>query len=511
MTNPQSSNELQTRDRIDRMMRNEEIVKFITKNSTVEPRAREAAEWLVSECPGASEDEMIRTLLRVLPSLARGNLKVFFSYKAKDKQIATQIASWLEEWSAGRLQMQHMGLFGVEQVGRNWRRKIEEVIPQCDWFLLLLPSPGEEADERDWVLFEAGYFFRGEGLAGRLVCLHHPDNQVVDALGAHQSVPAETEKVKDFLEGLFHQRDWIPGMPALNSGLRELEVKAKGIVNLIQRPASLCVRAWSAPHMEVAFDDPTAVKGWEQLARGHVIDSNDECRRIFGLQVPKEFFGDWVKKVEGAGQDKGWVIELADAVQAAGEGRQIPAVRTTISLGERRFVRPTICAVRRRKGEQRLEAMDILFSETEPPFETSFMSPDLAALAITLQYAVRFRYQILERYVGRQLVGKDVLAFNKAMTLLVRETARDPRFAKDPLLIRKLTLASFTGEDKDVVQKMYDRADQLWREDGEGEMDRAIANLDAEALARFIQELGDMNRSFLTVTSKRFAELLAGR
>jgi hypothetical protein len=47
---------------------------------------------------------------------------------------------------------------------------------------------------------------------------------------------------------------------------------------------------------------------------------------------------------------------------------------------------------------------------------------------------------------------------------------------------------------------MYERADQLWREDGEDEMDRAIANLDGETLARLIQELVEMNRRFLTVT-----------
>ena len=79
----------------------------------------------------------------------------------------------------------------VLQVGRDWRAQIEATIPQCDWFLLLLPTPGE----RDWVLYEAGYFSRGQGLAGRLVCLHHPDNEVSNALGARQSVSAEVGPV----------------------------------------------------------------------------------------------------------------------------------------------------------------------------------------------------------------------------------------------------------------------------------------------------------------------------
>ena len=41
-------------------------------------------------------------------------------------------------------------------------------------------------------------------------------------------------------------------------------------------------------------------------------------------------------------------------------------------------------------------------------------------------------------------------------------------------------------------------------------MDHAIANLDGEALAGLVKELLNMNQRFLTVTSKRFAELIAG-
>ena len=506
MTNTQLTDAPQVTDRAARVMSDKRIADFIAKNAAVERSAREAAEWLVEEHPSESDKTLVTTLDRVLPALLVEKLRVFFSYKAKDKQIAMKIAEKLQVWSAGKLKMEHMADLGVEEVGRDWREKIEKTIPQCDWFLLLLPTPG---DERDWVLFEAGYFSRGQGLAGRLVCLHHPDNEVADALGAQQSVPAETGRVQDFLEGLFHRPNWIPWMPPLNEYLDQLDVKAREIVDLIKPPVSPGVRSCCGPHMEVAFEDASVVKGWEQLALGRVIESNEDCKRLFGLQVPRPSFGDWVNKVEGAGKDEGWVVELARAVQAAGEGRQVPAIRATFGLGDRRRVRPTVCAVRRRKSDQRVEAVDILFSETELPPETSLMRPELAALAITLQFAVRFRYQILEPYVGRKLVGKDVVAFNRAMNELARETARDPRFAMDPSLIRNMTVALFVGEDKAVVQKMYERADHMWRRDGEGEMDRAIVNSDGEALASLIQELVDINRRFLTVTSKRFAELIA--
>ena len=202
-------------------------------------------------------------------------------------------------------------------------------------------------------------------------------------------------------------------------------------------------------------------------------------------------------------------MTTAKAVQAAGQGRQLPAIRATFLLGDGRRMRPTICAVWRREGDLRAEAVDILFSEAELAGDTSFLSPGLAALAITMQFCVRFRYQVLERYLGRNLERKDVMAFNRAMIDLQREATRDPRFAEDRSLIRKKTLSCFAGEDKAAIEKMYERWDEFWRPDGEGKLDKAIIDMDGEALAGIVKELVEMIQQFLTVTSRRFAELIA--
>jgi len=497
---------LQKTDLVDRVMRDPDIARFIAKYTNVEDRVRAAAVWLVQRYPTVPDHHVVNTVWRLLKPLRDDKLRVFFSYKSKDEQIASKIAAWLEEWSANKLEIEHMGRLGVDGVGRDWRQQIEQTIPRCDWFLLLLPSPGE----RDWTLFEAGYF-QGVGhgfLAGRSVCLHHSCNEIADALGDDQSVPANLIEVKKFLEGLFLEPNWLPGMPPLNRKLSQLEEKAKMIVDLIQ-PASPPVRYCCGPHMQVAFEDACAVTGWDQLARGRVKECNEHCMRLFGLQVPKPWFGDWLADVEGAKKDEGWVKELAKAVQAAGQGRQLPAIRATFLLGDGRRMRPTICAVWRREGDLRAEAVDILFSEAELAGDTSFLSPGLAALAITMQFCVRFRYQVLERYLGRNLERKDVMAFNRAMIDLQREATRDPRFAEDRSLIRKKTLSCFAGEDKAAIEKMYERWDEFWRPDGEGKLDKAIIDMDGEALAGIVKELVEMIQQFLTVTSRRFAELIA--
>lgn len=363
---------LQPEDSVNKVISDHRISEYISKNEAVASRAREAAAWLIKNYPNEPPISIAATVVHLLPALLQGKVSVFFSYKGKDSAIATQLAQKLQIWSAGKLEIHHMGELGTVEVGRDWYEKIMKTIPECHWFLLLLPTPG---DQRDWVLFEAGYYFRGQGLGGRLVCLHHPDNRVAEALGEHQSVPANIDSVKAFLTALFLTPNWIPGMPPLNEYLDQLDAKAKEIVDLIHAPVSPGVKLCCGPHMQVCFEDAAAVRSWAQLSVGHVSESNDDCRRLFGLLVPKLTFGEWVKEVPGAGQDTGWVIEMARAVRAAGEGRQVPPIDATLALGENRNVRAMICAVKRRCGDQKVEAVDIAFTEADRLNTTAWPKP----------------------------------------------------------------------------------------------------------------------------------------
>jgi hypothetical protein len=298
-------------------------------------------------------------------------------------------------------------------------------------------------------------------------------------------------------------------MPALNPGLlNQLDGMAAEIVALIKPPTGPSMHFCYGSHMEVRFENASAVRGWEQLERGRVTASNDECMRIFGLQIPRDSFGDWVREVLEGEQNKEWITQLARAVQAVGDGRQVPPIHASFCLADGRRVRPRICAVGRRKTDRSVESIDILFEVELPPASTT-MNPELAALSITLEFAVRFRYQLLEPFAGRKLEPEDVHAFLIRRMTLLRQALYDRRFESVPKL-REMTIGAFVGEEKAVIQKMYERSDQLWRQDGEGEMDRVIANEDTEALAGLIKELLDMSQRFLTVTSKRFSELIAG-
>ena len=143
--NGDSLNTLQVAELMEQVMHDAEIASFVDKNIYIKPRTEKAIEWLITENPGASPDEIVKAIRRVRQPLLTDKLSVFFSYKAKDKEIAKKIAKWLEEWSAGKLEIEHMARLGFDQVGLDWRKKIEETIPKCDLFLLL-PNPGEEGN-----------------------------------------------------------------------------------------------------------------------------------------------------------------------------------------------------------------------------------------------------------------------------------------------------------------------------------------------------------------------------
>ncbi len=358
-------------NRVDRLMEIEPIASFLVQNIAVTGRTRNAIEFLI-EMHGeeVSDEDILKTVGRLLKPLRDERITAFFSYKYKDQKIAEQLDEWFRDWSGQKLQMNHMATLDV---GTKWREQIEKDIPASDWFLLLMPGPEVE---RDWQLYEAGYFRGSGGLGKRLVCLHHPDKEVTDALGLHQSVPADRESVERFVErflvDLFLKPNWIPGFPPVNPDFAtHLSDRARFIAELI-RPPSLG-RRFLGPYMQVEFTDASAVRGWPQLAAARVKHANADCRRLLGFTQGAQpmLLGEWLGQVRGAGRDEGWVRELTTAVQALAYGR-VPSKDTVFSLPEGRINVRIFAQTRRTDGT--LQAVDVLFSGVEPSVHGSGVS-----------------------------------------------------------------------------------------------------------------------------------------
>ncbi len=125
--------------------------------------------------------------------------RIFISHKVKDRGAAEKIRSALKLYGADNLE-----IFVSERIkpGVRWNEEIVDNLQKADWLLLLYTDPSEE---RDWCLFEAG-FFAGcvKGVEDRPVALHTMDVAPPIPLQRWQPVPVtDGTMLENFLEVLF--------------------------------------------------------------------------------------------------------------------------------------------------------------------------------------------------------------------------------------------------------------------------------------------------------------------
>jgi TolB-like protein/Tfp pilus assembly protein PilF len=491
-----------TTQRIERLMKDETVQDLLAENARAKKRIENAIEYLIKKHKPADKD-ILRTLWRFREPILEERITAFCSYKKKDESIARELEILFSKWTSGRMQMKHMEKF---RTGEDWRKQIRE-IPNADWFLLLMPGP--EAD-RDWPLFEAGYFRPGgPTLSRRLVCLHHPDNEVTDVLGDHQSVPAELNKVERFLKELLIEPNWIPGLPPVNPVYEkeELTSMAQEIVNLIRPPSN--DRRCCGAHMRIDFENIKGLSGWELLAKGNVRDVNDDFKELFGFArdpIKETDLQFWLQDVEGVGRDEGWVMELAEAVREVAGKRSVPQLNSVLAMPEGRFVQPKICAVTRKKDDS-LETIDFLFLKTPPPQDHSPMSPEFSTMATILEFTVEFR-SILEKSASQRLGRKNIKDFESALEKLESTAARNPHLTADPEENRRLIVSLFEGSDRDDIEQLLDKWETMRRPDGTGVLDRTLKQLDAQNFQKLLEDLRQINQQFLELLSARFSDIV---
>ena len=131
-------------------------------------------------------------------------IRVFISYKFIHHDMAARFRDLVRTYGHSRLAKDRddqpyvfMAEQGVE-AGKDYRRQILEEIDKAHWFFLLLP---DIQLDREWPIYEAGYFQRGMTEAERLICVHH---ETVEAAAQFQYLQAYDSSPKE-LRRLFNQ------------------------------------------------------------------------------------------------------------------------------------------------------------------------------------------------------------------------------------------------------------------------------------------------------------------
>ena len=185
---------------------------------------------------------------------------VFISHKHEDHALAVEVKKALE--GLVRQNLVECFVSGIDiTAGMDWRREIRSVLARSHVLLLLYTAPSKNWD---WCLYETGLYTSFDKAAknevSSVVCLFNPGQASPSAIADLQGVPAETDKVRDFLNVFCHQTwkisdDWRQGALAPVTDPRQVDEAARAIERAFRLsgststhfPCHRVVLLWSSP------------------------------------------------------------------------------------------------------------------------------------------------------------------------------------------------------------------------------------------------------------------------
>ena len=125
--------------------------------------------------------------------------------------------------------------------GMDWRREIRNILAKSHLLVLLYTAPSRSWD---WCLYETGLYTRfdraDKNEVSSVVCLFNPGQASPSAIADLQGVPAETDKVRDFLNLLCRETwkisdDWRRGALAPDVKPKQVDDAARAIERAFRR------------------------------------------------------------------------------------------------------------------------------------------------------------------------------------------------------------------------------------------------------------------------------------
>ncbi|MEW8337408.1 MAG: hypothetical protein AB2602_06365 [Candidatus Thiodiazotropha sp.] len=478
------------------LLRDAEISSYLNSHQGAAENIRRAADLLANEADG------LKSLHKLLPALTHKTINVFFSYKAKDEKTAKSVVDILRKKSADKLAITYQAEFTENISGKPWRDKITTEICKANWFILLLPDP---SDDWDWCLFETGIFEGQQSSADRLICLHHPEIAVPDPIEGYHAVAARPSEVEKFLRMVFINKDPLYGLDPVNPSLEEnLPEIANRIVEAISPPRKNLFKQPLMPWVEICVEDPHSMTRIEDLNRAVIRYANKDALDIFDFLDQPDRWGDLVDVIEKCTNDSRWQNELFHVIRKIGSGRRFEPIQAVFNTASDKIYKPVVCAIDRLGRKGKIDSFQIGFIEEVGAINTAEIPLELSALATTLRYAFRFRWEILEKFAPLDLDDEDIIALDNTLQRIEHDA--ESRGVSDEESLKSLFPSK---QETDEISQMYRVWYRLRNQQGTGELDIAIRDRDAEKVKVILNELTPMNRRFLNMTAERFGSLVS--
>jgi hypothetical protein len=420
--------------------------------------------------------------------------RVFISYRrVEHATAATKLHRVLEGLGAGRINA-FLDTSTIEY-GAKWLDQLRKDSGECHAMIVLVPH---HEGLSGWQAYENNIFEAMMVPGDRLIAVYHPQGTVPEPLTRFQALPAESNRLEELLNQLLIKEDAAPGLPAINPRCGDLiREQAIQISERFVEP-DLIERA-TLNFVRLRLPQPGPVTELDTLLKARVTAS-EGLDIMFKRQSPTA--PSLTQVLEGTGgmnTHRYWLEEFCSVVKRASMGEVADPTFTTFTTEDRtRTYRPALRAIFEDEQSQAY-GLDIVFTENlgarlgDPP--------ELEVLRTALRLTTRVRWEILERYLPLRSPN-DIEQIERLLCRVERDAE------VNGLMDRELLADQFPEPARTRVLEMFDEYANYRKPEGDGHLDTALKQRDRAKVEDCLERFRDLNREFMLLGVRRFAELV---
>jgi hypothetical protein len=477
----------------------------VTKSQREELKA--AKDLIAKDKDKIPTDLAVRSFNRAADAIKNG-IRVFISYKFIQRPLAEKFRALIIAYGQSRLARDPDGkphVFLAQRdvtAGAEYRKQIREEIENAHWFFLLLP---DMQFDREWPIWEAGYFRRGMAASERLICVHDKSIDTAAQLEDLQAYESSAERLKELFTQLFFKSQAIPGMNQIcfDDISEKLPQDVKILSDLFMGPQPVPVPKIYSSFVNIKHKEGSTYDKIDDLLSSQIINM-ENLEDVFGHDDNfRKTFGDLIASVNDEEHGQQWIEGLRAALSDVVSTRPPQPIRVPFLGAQRGGVFWSHLHSVWSYDGGRIDYFQVIFLKGPP--RVSNVPVELDALETAVRWAYRSWWEIYGAFCGF-LQAADVDEIYRYTQIAEQEShahgVTDPKILlkafKDPDIKRKLECN---------LEKYYNKYRNPKTKDGK--IDVAFRDRNPTLMRECLEELRPMSLWFLKVASARFAELIA--